>query len=174
MVDAPHVGVELLQHEEDGPSAIPPKPVPSPPSMSAVEKAKHDLTHQPPHPGCAICRSTRSPNMQHPQSHEHMRTIPLLVGDYCFLRDAADAYLATCLVLRLYPYRLFLAFIVPRKGSDPSVVARISRFIREAGLVHFAYRCDREASLNNLVEEAIAKAGRTGKRVHTDQPLPET
>ena len=80
MMDAPYVGVELLQHEEDGPCAIPAKPVPNPPTMSAAEKATHDLTHQPPHPGCAICKPTKSPNMQHPQSHEHMRTIPLLVG----------------------------------------------------------------------------------------------
>ena len=38
------------------------------------------------------------------------------------------------------------------------------------GLVHFAYRCDREASLNTMVEEAIARTGRTGKRVFSDEP----
>ena len=81
MMDAPYVGVELLQHEEDGPCAIPAKPVPSPPTMSTTEKAKHDLTHQPPHPRCTICRPSRSPNMQRPQSPDHMRTIPLRVGN---------------------------------------------------------------------------------------------
>ena len=38
------------------------------------------------------------------------------------------------------------------------------------GLVHFAYRCDREAALNAMVDDAIARAGRTGKRIYTDQP----
>ena len=38
------------------------------------------------------------------------------------------------------------------------------------GLVRFAYRCDREASLNAMAEDAISKAGRTAKTVHSDSP----
>ena len=70
--------------------------------------------------------------------------------------------------MKLYPYHLFLACGVPKKGLDPLVVSRISRFIREMGLVHFAYRCDREASLNAMLEEAISRTGRTGKRFSPD------
>ena len=114
--DAQPIGVEGVLHDSRGPGALQAVPMPSPPTMSPAEKAKHDLTHLPPHPGCAICRSTRAPNLGHPRSHEHLRVIPLLVGDYCFLKNALEKTLATCLVLRLYPYGIFFAFLVPRKG----------------------------------------------------------
>ena len=73
----------------------------SPPAMTASQKAKHDLTHLPPHLGCSICRSTRPPDLAHTATHEEQRTIPLLVGDYCFLKTFTEKILATCLVLRL-------------------------------------------------------------------------
>ena len=76
----PIVGVETDGH--DSSAHIQPRPLASPPEMTQAEKEKHDLTHTPPHPGCAICRSTRSPNLPHAMSHESSRTIPLLVGDY--------------------------------------------------------------------------------------------
>ena len=117
----------------------------------------------PPGEGCQLCKSTRAPNLKHAQSHEHLRTIPLLVGDYCFLKSIADDDLRTCLVMKLYPYQITFASGVPRKGSDPLVIQRLARFIKEMGLVHFAYRCDREAALNSMLEDAIARAGRTGK-----------
>ena len=99
----PIVGVEHVLRDEQGPGAREARPLPSPPSMTPAQKAKHDLTHLPPHLGCAICRSTRSPNLQHGPSHEHERIIPLLVGAYCFLRRADESSLLTCLVMRLYP-----------------------------------------------------------------------
>ena len=80
--DTPLVGVEGVLHDDKGPGAREAVPMPSPPAMTPAQKAKHDLTHLPPHPGCEICRSTRAPNLGHPQSHEHLRVIPLLVGDY--------------------------------------------------------------------------------------------
>ena len=86
------------------------------------------------------------------------------------MRRADESYLATCLVMRLYPFKIFLACICPRKGYDPDVVRMVSKFIKDMGLVHFAYKCDREISLNSMIEEAISKTGRTGKRVHHDDP----
>ena len=83
LMDDPIVGVEAGGSAPLGPQA---KPLRTPPTMSKAEKEKHDVTHQPPHPGCAICAASRAPNTMHCQSHEHLRTIPLLVGDYCFLR----------------------------------------------------------------------------------------
>ena len=110
----------------------------APPSMSSTEKAKHDLTHMPPHPGCSICRANRAPNLAHKTSHEHQRVIPLLVGDYCFLKTFTERFLATCLVMRLYPHKIFYALIVPKKGHHPDVISHVARFIKEHGLVHFA------------------------------------
>ena len=101
-VDFQHV---LHGQEKAQPSRHEPVPVKSPHAMTAAEKEKHDLTHMPPHPGCSICRSTRTPNLGHTASHEHERKIPLLVGDYCFLKSFAEKCLATCLVLSLYPYK---------------------------------------------------------------------
>ena len=111
------IGVEHAQ--KDLSQGRPAVPVPSPPTMTPLQRAIHNLTHQPPHPGCAICRANRSPNMKHGPSHEHERTIPLLVGDYCFLRSIADEHLLTCLVLRLYPYRIFVGCGVPPQGHGP-------------------------------------------------------
>ena len=150
-----------------GPIAL---PLPTPPSMTPAEREHHNLTHQPPHRGCPICAANRTPNIKHGPSHEHERLIPLLVGDYCFLRSIQDRPLVPCLVMRLYPYKIFFATAVPRKGAEPLLVARVARFIREMGLVHFAYRCDREHSLNALVEQACAKAGRAGFAVTSDLP----
>ena len=148
LFDDPIVGVEVVTRDEHGPGALEARALPSPPTMTPTQRATHALTHVPPHQGCAICRSTRSPNMAHGPSHEHERVIPLLVGDYCFMRRQDESKLLTCLVMRLYPYKIFLACGIPKKGIDALVISRISRFIREMGLVHFAYRCDRETALN--------------------------
>ena len=47
------------------------------------------------------------------------------------LRSIADdkTDLLACIVMRLLPYRLFLAFGVPRKGPEPLVAARLARFV---------------------------------------------
>ena len=116
IIDKPIVGVEPVVVPEE-PAAIEAKPLRSPMPMTLAEKEKHDLTHQPPHPGCSICAGARTPNVGHRASHEHLRTIPLLVGDDCFLRRADESVLATCLVMRLYPYKVFLAAIIPRKRA---------------------------------------------------------
>ena len=80
-------------------------PLPSPPEMTPAQRAIHNLTHQPPHRGCPICAASRTPNVKHGPTDENSRTIPLLVEDYCYLRLALDTFLATCSLMRLYPYR---------------------------------------------------------------------
>ena len=143
LMDEPIVGVEQVQHDEH--KAFEAKPVRSPTPMTAAQKEKHDLTHLPPDQACPICASSRTPNLRHATSHEHLRTIPLLVGDYCFLRRADDSCLATCLVMKLYPYKLLLATLAKNKGLDPLVIKLISKLIRDMGLQHVAFRCDRDA-----------------------------
>ena len=114
LVEKPIVGVEQAQKHDQSPHGA--NPLPSPPVMTQAEREKHNLTHQPPHRGCPICVSSRAPNLMHGPTHEHQRTIPLLVGDYCFMRSILDNLLRTCLVMRLYPYRKLCLTAVPATG----------------------------------------------------------
>ena len=58
------------------------------------------------------------------------------------------------LILRLYPYKLFFACTVAAKGPDPLVVAQISKWIVDCGLVHFEYRSDKQTSIVAMIQEA--------------------
>ena len=71
----------------------------------------------------------------HVMSHESERVIPLLVGDECFLRSIDETVLQTCLVMRLYPYKCFMACAVPKKGFDELVIRRLVKFLRDMGLI---------------------------------------
>ena len=172
LLEDPIVGVERVLSDQNGPGAIDAKPLASPPSMSPAAFARHCLTHLPYHPGCPICAATRRPNTQHRKSNEASRIIPLLVGDYGFVRSSLDEKgdLQTVLVLRILPYKLLVASVVPVKGLDQAVAQRVARFIKEAGLVHFAFRSDRELAITSLLEEAIRLSGRRGIPVDTDSP----
>ena len=68
------------------------------------------------------------------------------------------------------------ACLVSSKGTNPLVVARLCRFITECGLVHFAYRSDREPAIVALIQEACALAGRNGVKVQAvedESPEPD-
>ena len=162
------VGSEQVTLDEYGPGAIDIKPMASPPEMTPAQWTKHSLTHLPYHPGCSICRACKLPNTAHLKSHEDDRTIPLLVGDYAFCRDSKDESLATILVLRLFPYKLTFAFVVAAKGPDLLVVSRLAKLITDCGLVHFAYRSDREPAIVAMIQDACAMAGRKGVHVKSD------
>ena len=103
MLDQPIVGVEVVFDEQHGAGARPARPLPTPKPMSPAQRELHDLTHQPYDDGCEICRATRGLNATHATSSEHLRTIPLLVADYCFLRGSNGTTFRTVLVMRLYP-----------------------------------------------------------------------
>ena len=66
-----------------------------------------------------------------------------MVGDYCFVKRSGDEYMVTGLVIKVYPYKLIFGCIVQSKEPDPLVVARLAQFIKDAGLVHFAYKSDK-------------------------------
>ena len=165
----PIVGIESTTMTEHGPGAKDPVALPSPHRMSPAQLAKHWLTHLPYHPGCEICVQCRRPNSHHRSITASDRSIPLLVGDYCFLKGEGDEESVTCLVLKLYPYKIFFACIVRRKGPEPLAVARVAQFIKDVGLDHFAYRSDREPAIVSLFEEACARAGRRGIKVQDDE-----
>ena len=131
-------GEEIVTLDEHGPGALQPKQIPGPKEMSVSERERHLAAgHLPDDPRCEICSSCKKPNAPHLKSHETERTIPLLVGDYGFVKDGVDSENVTVFVLKLYPFRFVFACVVPSKGSDPLVVARLCRFIQECGLLHF-------------------------------------
>ena len=118
LFDDPIVGHEQVLLDEQGPGALDPVPLTSPPSMTPAQWAKHVLTHLPYHPGCPVCAATRRPNDQHRISHDDERTIPLLVADYCFVKSSADKVLQALRVMILYPYTLYVACAVPNKRGE--------------------------------------------------------
>ena len=95
-----------------------------------------------------------------------------MVGDYCFLKTTTDSGHLPVLVIRIYPFKLFFAMVVPAKGSHPDVVARLAHFIKEVGLLHFCYRSDKEPAIRSMIQDACAMAGRTSQLVKSDEPIP--
>ena len=59
----PIVGTEEILHDENGPGARTPASLPSPPSFTPAQWARHCLTHLPYHSGCPICVACRRPNI---------------------------------------------------------------------------------------------------------------
>ena len=177
VVDDLIAGEGIVTLDKNGPGAVQPKQIPGPKEMSKSERERHFAAgHLPYDPRCEICISSKKPNAPHVKSHESDRTIPLLVGDYGFMKDGSDDENVTVLVLKLYPFRLIFSCIVPSKGSDPLVVARLCRFITESGLLHVAYRSDREPSIVSLIQDACAMAGRNGIKINAvedESPDPE-
>ena len=160
----PIVGVERIVYDEStGPGALAARPLSSPKCMSAAQRAIHDLTHLPYEPSCEVCVSCRRPNSPHNKVKSD-RTIPLLVGDYCFPKHSDDTEAMTALVIRVYPYKLFFVCSVLAKGRDPQVIHRLARFIKDCGLTHFTYRSDREPSIVAMLDEACALTGRNGTK----------
>ena len=83
--------------------------------------------------------------------------VPLLVFDYCFVRNERDDDLLTLLVGRVYPTKKIFACPVDIKGRDPVAIARLADFIKSNGLTKFVYKCDQERSLDALSDAAIEK-----------------
>ena len=110
----PIVGQDDVHQEE--PEALEAVAVQTPKGMTAAQWAKHRLTHLPYCDGCPICAAARRPNTQHRATHESDRIVPLLVGDYCFLKSATDSKHLTTLVLRLMPSKTFFCHRGPCKG----------------------------------------------------------
>ena len=103
VVDDPIVGEELTTLDEHGPGAVQPRTIPGPKEMTTKERDRHFANgHLPYDPRCEICVRCKRPNTPHTKGHESERTIPLLVGDYGFIKDGNDEENVTILVLKLY------------------------------------------------------------------------
>ena len=109
---------------------------------------------------CVAARRRNSPHLR--SSDSSQRSKPLLVADYCFVRDNHDKELATILVARLYPSKALLATVCPHKGVDEVVISRMASFIKDSGYSSIDYRSDQEPSIRAMFEEAFKVAGREG------------
>ena len=95
--------------------------------------------------------------------------MPLLVADYCHMRDSQDSELAKVLVAKLFPARAILAVVVDQKGLSEMVTDRVAKFIKDSGYLKLAYRSDQEPSIRAMLDYACVKAGRDG----VEQATPE-
>ena len=85
------LGVEATTMDAHGPGALEPKVLPTPHRMLPSKEAKHWLTHLPYDPACELCVQCKRPNSDHRGLKDDKRTIPLLVGDYCFFKRSSDS-----------------------------------------------------------------------------------
>lgn len=131
--------------------------LPEPFSPSAAERARHNLTHWPYRSWCEHCVRSRRPNSGHhysPSSSE--RTVPVLVADYCYLRDSRDEDLAEVFVGRLYPSKMTIAMVVKEKGTnDENAIELLSKFLIESGVTKLVYKSDQESSLRNFIKASV-------------------
>ena len=134
------------------------QPLPAPIAPSKAQRDAHDCTHIPYRSWCPHCVAARRSNSQHRRSSSSSRTMPLLVADYCQLKDSEDGLDGVqVLVARLYPARAILATVVSAKGPEENAVARVAKFIRDSGYAKMAYRTDQEFSIRALFEEAFKR-----------------
>ena len=118
---------EIVGADDEEEVVQPGKLLPEPYKPSAKERAIHDLTHLPYRGWCEHCVKARRPKTHHrAKSPSSQRTIPLLVAEYCHVRDSKDEELATILVARLYPSKALLAVGCDRKGIDDYVINRLA------------------------------------------------
>ena len=158
----------------EGECVIIPRGAPESRTPAPAVVARHNLTHLPYAAWCPHCVAARRANNPHFRREESFRRmIPLLVLDYCFVRNNLDEDLLTLLVGRLYPTRTIFACSLDMKGRDPVAIAKLGDFIKANGLTKIVCKCDQERALNalnqsvvqdmlipNLVEEAAQKVGR--------------
>ena len=111
----------------DGDNVQVPRGVPEPMTPPPDVVARHNLTHLLYAAWCPHCVAARRANHPHLQREETFRrTIPLLVLDYCFIRNVQDEDLLKLLVGRVCPTRVVFAFPVDMKGRDPVAMTKLS------------------------------------------------
>ena len=135
----------------DGECVVIPRCAPEPKTPAPDVVARHNLTHLPYASWCPHCVAARRANNPHVRREESFRRmIPLLVLDYCFVRNTQDEDLLTLLVGRLYPSRSVFACPVDMKGRDPVAIAKLSDFIKANGLTKFVYKCEPRTSIGGV------------------------
>ena len=98
--DEPTTGEDVLTDSAQEPRV--PTNVTGP---TATEIDVHNATHLPYRSWCRWCVMSRKPTPKHVRAHHADRDVPLLVGDYVFVRSGNDTYLLTIYFGRLHPTR---------------------------------------------------------------------
>ena len=168
LLGEPIVGTKVVTYDSSGPGSLKPKLLPAPKGMTEAQWAEHCVSHVKYSDACPFCVACRRPNIQHRKTSESTRRLLLLVADYCFPKNLSDSKPLTILVMRMYPYKTVFATVCPAKGEHPEIVQRIARFIREHGLMHIAFRSDREPAIAKMIEAACIQASRKPVPVTTD------
>ena len=132
-----------------------PAGLPSPAQPTAIEIALHWLTHLPYRSWCRWCVSAKRRNAPHLRLPDHSREIPLLVADYCFVRDSRDEDVVTVFVGRLYPSRALVAIPCDVRGVDDYAVGRLAQFLRDCGVKRMVHMSDQERSLGAMITSAM-------------------
>ena len=102
-----------------------------PRAPSARERARHNLMKFPYRRWCRHCVAGRPSNVAHKRSTSGPRSRPVFHLDYCFLCDARDQDLLTCLVGRMQPSKMRFACPCDSKGIDPMRSAETQRLLQE-------------------------------------------
>ena len=102
--------MEMSEDAEPGhhAEARPAKSPSTPKLPSAKEIAMHNLTHAIYRSWCPFCVAGRRSNSPHRRSNEE-RTIPLLSGDFAFIRTTSDDECLTVFVVKVVPQRVVMA-----------------------------------------------------------------
>ena len=156
-------GDELRVDIDDGGSADAPELVqqprgmPSPPQPTADEIALHWLTHLPYRSWCKWCVAAKKANSPHPSLPGATREIPLLVADYCYVKDGRNEDLLTCFVGRLYPSRALITIPCDVKGVDEYAVERLTDLLRNSGVTRMVHMSDQEKAIGAMIEASIQK-----------------
>ena len=82
------------------------------PSMKDIEL--HNLGHLVYRSWCPFCVASRKPNLPHRRQWEE-RAIPLLVGDYAFIRSSQDAESTTVFIGKIVPQNVTLPWLLRRR-----------------------------------------------------------
>lgn len=132
---------------------------------SPAEIEAHNVTHLPYRSWCRWCVMSRKPNPKHMRNHYSTRDVPMLVGDYAFIRDSRDEDLLTVFIGCMYPSKSIVVIPCEQKGDDPYAVNRLANFIKTCGALKIVHMSDQESPLRTLFENAISLAGATGELV---------
>ena len=134
-----------------------------PRSMTAEERALHELTHLPYHPGCPECVAGRGRDAAHLSTSESspQPITPVIQCDYCSPTEesaSGEKHRIAVFVAVDQARGVYFPTPVQRKGSaDTHAATAFANWILELGYNKLAIQPDKEHSARDLLKSAVAK-----------------